>query len=62
MQLLAYRDHGFLDSDEGRPLRILAQYIEPLARFEAQDIQDTVVFSARHGSRAVRMRRKRWRV
>ena len=53
MQPLAYRDHGFLDSDEARPLRILAEYLEPLARFEAQNIQDTVVFfgSARVKSR-----------
>ena len=53
MQPLAYRDHGFLDSDEARPLRILAEYLKPLARFEAQNIQDTVVFfgSARVKSR-----------
>ncbi|MDA1183869.1 MAG: LOG family protein [Acidobacteria bacterium] len=53
MQPLAYRDHAFLDSDEARPLRILAEYHEPLARFTAQHIQDTVVFfgSARTLSR-----------
>ena len=53
MQPLAYRDHEFLDSDEARPLRILAEYHEPLARFTAQHIQDTVVFfgSARTLSR-----------
>ena len=53
MQPLAYRDHEFLDSDEARPLRILAEYHEPLARFKAQNIQDTVVFfgSARTLSR-----------
>ena len=44
MQPLAYRDHKFLDSEEARPLRILAEYLEPLGRFEAQNIQDTVVF------------------
>ena len=44
MQPLAYRDQTFLDSDEARPLRILAEYHEPLARFTAQHIQDTVVF------------------
>src|SRR3990172_251216 len=43
-QPLAYLDGGFLDSDEGRPLRILAEYLEPLRRFKAQNIQDTVVF------------------
>ena len=53
MQPLAYRDHEFLDSEEARPLRILAEYLEPLARFKAQNIQDTVVFfgSARIHSR-----------
>jgi len=46
-------DREFLDSDEARPLRILAEYLEPLRRFKAQNIQDTVVFfgSARIHSR-----------
>jgi uncharacterized protein (TIGR00730 family) len=43
-QPLAYQDLGFLESEEGRPLRILAEYLEPLKRFKAQNIQDTVVF------------------
>ena len=53
MQPLAYLDHEFLDSEDGRPLRILAEYLEPLSRFRAQNIQDTVVFfgSARIHSR-----------
>jgi hypothetical protein len=53
MQPVAYLDPEFLDSDEARPLRILAEYLEPLRRFKAQDIQDTVVFfgSARVSSR-----------
>ena len=52
-QPLAYLDQEFLDSEEGRPLRILAEYLEPLRRFKAQNIQDTVVFfgSARIHSR-----------
>src|SRR5688572_6391890 len=52
-QPLAYRDHEFLESEEARPIRILAEYLEPLRRFKAQDIQDTVVFfgSARIHSR-----------
>src|SRR5687767_6578224 len=52
-QPLAYRDHEFLESEEARPLRILAEYLEPLRRFKAQNIQDTVVFfgSARIHSR-----------
>ncbi len=52
-QPLAYLDHEFLESEEARPLRILAEYLEPLRRFRAQNIQDTVVFfgSARIHSR-----------
>ena len=50
---LAYEDATFLDSSEGRPVRILAEYAEPMARFRAQRIEDTVVFfgSARIHSR-----------
>jgi hypothetical protein len=53
VQPLAYLDREFLDSEEARPLRILAEYLEPLGRFKAQNIQDTVVFfgSARIHSR-----------
>src|SRR3954454_10703850 len=43
-QPLAYLDPGFLESDEARPIRILAEYLEPLRRFKDQKIQDTVVF------------------
>lgn len=41
---LAYESAEFLDSSEGRPLRILAEYAEPMARFREQRIEDTVVF------------------
>jgi uncharacterized protein (TIGR00730 family) len=53
-QPLAYMEPQFLESDEGRPLRILAEYLEPLRRLKHQNIQDTVVFfgSARVHSRA----------
>ena len=52
-QPLAYLNPDFLDSDEARPLRIIAEYLEPLQRFKDQKIQDTVVFfgSARVDSR-----------
>ena len=52
-QPLAYRNQEFLESEEARPLRILAEYLEPLRRFKAENIQDTVVFfgSARIHSR-----------
>ena len=41
---LAYHDESFLDSDEARPLRILAEYLEPLRAFQHQRIHDTIVF------------------
>src|SRR5688572_21259500 len=52
-QPLAYLDHNFLESEEARPIRIIAEYLEPLRRFKEQNIQDTVVFfgSARIHSR-----------
>jgi uncharacterized protein (TIGR00730 family) len=52
-QPLAYMDADFLESDEARPIRILAEYLEPLRRLKEQNIQDTVVFfgSARVHSR-----------
>jgi uncharacterized protein (TIGR00730 family) len=46
-----YQDPGFLESDDARSLRILAEYIAPLAAFRKQRIHDTIVFfgSARQG-------------
>src|SRR3954447_19663194 len=46
-------DPAFLESDDGRPIRILAEYFDPLRRLKEQNIQDTVVFfgSARIHSR-----------
>jgi uncharacterized protein (TIGR00730 family) len=41
---LAYENYAFLKGPDGRPLRILAEYAEPLARFRREKIQDTVVF------------------
>ena len=51
---LAYQNEQFINSPDGRILRILSEYIEPLARFRREQIQDTVVFfgSARFHSRA----------
>ena len=49
---VAYQNEPFLESPDGRILRILSEYQEPLARFRREQIQDTVVFfgSARfHG-------------
>ena len=49
---LAYQDPKFLDSDEARPLRILAEYLQPLQAFRRQHVEDTIVFfgSARLGA------------
>jgi hypothetical protein len=41
---LAYENPAFLNSADGRLIRILAEYCEPLARFRREQIQDTVVF------------------
>src|SRR5258708_30333154 len=51
---LAYENKPFLHSPDGRVLRILSEYAEPLARFRREKIQDTVVFfgSARFHSRS----------
>jgi uncharacterized protein (TIGR00730 family) len=41
---LTYDDPHFLTSDEARPLRILAEYIEPLAALRRECVYDTIVF------------------
>jgi uncharacterized protein (TIGR00730 family) len=41
---LAYENPPFLNSPDGRIIRILSEYSEPLARFRRERIQDTVVF------------------
>ena len=41
---VAYQNEPFLNSPDGRILRMLAEYQEPLARFRREQIQDTVVF------------------
>jgi len=41
---LAYKNSAFLNGPDGRALRFLAEYSEPLARFRREKIQDTVVF------------------
>ncbi len=42
--VLAYEDPSFLDSEDGRPVRILAEYLGPLQRFRQASIHDTIVF------------------
>ncbi len=41
---LAYENPTFLNSPDGRLIRIMAEYAEPLARFRRERIRDTVVF------------------
>src|SRR5712672_858384 len=41
---MAYENGTFLNSPDGRALRILSEYQEPLSRFRRERIQDTVVF------------------
>jgi uncharacterized protein (TIGR00730 family) len=41
---LAYENPAFLNSPDGRLIRIMAEYVEPLARFRRERIRDTVVF------------------
>jgi uncharacterized protein (TIGR00730 family) len=41
---LAYENPAFLNSSDGRLIRIVSEYLEPLARFRREQIQDTVVF------------------
>jgi hypothetical protein len=41
---LAYRDPVFLESEEGRPVRILSEYLQPLHAFRRHRVHDTIVF------------------
>jgi uncharacterized protein (TIGR00730 family) len=41
---LAYHDPRFIDSDEGRPVRIVSEYLAPLRAFDATKVCATVVF------------------
>ena len=49
----AYLKESFLKSADGRPLRILSEYLEPKSRFDYHQVDDTIVFmgSARLKSR-----------
>jgi uncharacterized protein (TIGR00730 family) len=42
--VLAYHDPEFLGSDEARPLRIMAEYLQPLRAFREAHVSETVVF------------------
>ncbi len=40
----AYKNLNFLNSDQAREIRLLAEYLEPEQRLAAQHIEDTIVF------------------
>jgi hypothetical protein len=40
----AYLNDAFVHSRDARPMRILAEYLEPKARLENQHVRDTIVF------------------
>jgi len=52
-QTKAYQNPAFLNSRDGRALRILSEYLEPKSRFDHHKVEDTIVFmgSARIKSR-----------
>jgi uncharacterized protein (TIGR00730 family) len=41
---VAYLNDKFLNGPDARPLRILAEFLEPLAHFRREKVRDTVVF------------------
>jgi uncharacterized protein (TIGR00730 family) len=41
---VAYLNEAFLNSPDARALRILAEFLEPLAHFRREKVRDTVVF------------------
>jgi uncharacterized protein (TIGR00730 family) len=48
---LAFHDERFLAGEDARPLRILSEYLGPLAAFRKEEVKETIVFmgSARQG-------------
>ena len=41
---VAYENQRFLESDDARPLRMIAEYLEPLQRLRDARVHDTIVF------------------
>lgn len=42
--ILSYYNKAFLDSEDGRPLRILAEYLQPLQALRREKVRETIVF------------------
>jgi uncharacterized protein (TIGR00730 family) len=40
----SYKDARFLETDDARPLRILAEYLKPMHAFRREHVCDTIVF------------------
>ena len=53
-----HEDPKFLESTAARPLRILAEYIDPMAKLKREGIGDTIVM---FGSARIDSRKTRWR-
>ena len=49
----AYRNLDFLGSPQARVIRLLSEYLEPEARFERYNVEDTIVFFGSARARAV---------
>jgi hypothetical protein len=60
----AYSNEAFLNSRDGRALRILAEYLEPKSRFDRENVDDTIVRSTAPrptANRAANSLRCKWR-
>ena len=55
---VAYLNEKFLNSPDARAMRILSEFLEPLAHFRREKVRDTVVF---FGSARMREDAGRWR-
>ena len=42
---VAYLNEKFLNSPDARAMRILSEFLEPMAHFRRERVRDTVVFS-----------------
>jgi uncharacterized protein (TIGR00730 family) len=50
----AYRNIDFLTSSDARPIRILAEFLEPASRFRRLRVRDTIVFFGSSRAESVR--------
>ncbi|MCU0414027.1 MAG: hypothetical protein MUE91_06455 [Ignavibacteriaceae bacterium] len=50
----AYQDIDFLNSSDGRTIRIITEYLQPKSKFKKYKVMDTIVF---FGSARLKARR-----